>query len=134
MKIPSNTEHNWHLLDAKGKVLGKVAVEASVLLMGKNKVNHNNYLDNGDLVVVINAKDVVLTGKKLTDKKYISHSGYPGGLKEISAGKLLITNPERLIHGAIYGMLPKNKLRDIFIKRLKIYPSNEHPHKLNIKG
>ena len=134
MKAQVKTEHNWHLLDSKDKILGKLVVEATVLLMGKNKAIYNKYSDNGDIVVIINAKEVKFSGNKLKNKKYISHSGYPGGLKEISAGNLLDSNPERVIRSAIYGMLPKNKLREVFIKRLKVYASNEHPHKLNIKG
>ena len=134
MKAQVKTEHNWHLLDSKDKILGKLVVEATVLLIGKNKTIYNKYSDNGDIVVIINAKEVKFSGNKLKNKKYISHSGYPGGLKEISAGNLLDSNPERVIRSAIYGMLPKNKLREVFIKRLKVYASNEHPHKLNIKG
>src|SRR3989338_8605557 len=97
MNAQVKTEHNWHLLDSKDKILGKLAVEATVLLMGKNKAIYNKYSDNGDIVVIINAKEVKFSGNKLKNKKYISHSGCPGGLKEISAGNLLDSNPERVI-------------------------------------
>lgn len=127
-------KHNWHLIDARDKVLGKIAVEAATLLMGKNKVNYASHTDNGDMVVIINAKLVHLSGNKLEDKMYRSHSGYPGGLKEISAEKLISTYPDRVVRQAIYGMLPKNKLREVFINRLKIYAGSEHPHTANIKG
>ena len=134
MTKTNNTEHSWHLIDAKDTVLGKVATRAAVLLMGKNKVEYRSHLDIGEMVVVINAKHVKLTGNKLENKMYRSHSGYPGGLKETTAGKLIQVDPERIIWEAIYGMLPKNKLREIFIKRLKIYAGSEHPHTANIKG
>lgn len=125
---------NWHHLDASGKVLGRLATEAATLLRGKHKVSFRNHLDNGDIVVITNARQVVLTGNKEKNKIYYHHSGYPGGLKSINARHLRETKPQELIIRAISGMLPKTRLRDGYLQRLKVYAESEHPHQANIAG
>ena len=122
-------ERKWHLFDAKGKVLGRLASEIARLLMGKHKVKYANHLDMGDFVIVINAKEVRLTGRKKSQKVYRSHSGYPGGFKEVSFKKMLEEHPERIIQKAVYGMLPDNRLRSNRMNRLKVFPEKSHPYK-----
>ena len=119
----------WYLIDAKGKTLGRIATQIAVLLRGKNKPTFTPNVDTGAFVVVINAKDVKLTGNKLEQKMYYRHSGYIGGLKAISAKKMLEEFPERVIYHAVKGMLPKNRLSNKIITKLKVYASEEHPHK-----
>jgi large subunit ribosomal protein L13 len=119
----------WYLIDAKGKTLGRIATKIAVLLRGKNKPTFTPNVDTGAFVVVINAKDVRLTGNKLEQKMYYRHSGYIGGLKAINAKKMLEKFPERVIFHAVKGMLPKNRLSNKIITKLKIYASEEHPHK-----
>jgi len=109
-----------HTIDASGKILGRLATEVAKLLMGKNKPSFVPYLDNGDFVVVTNASGVKVTGKKTTDKKYVRHSGYPGGLKVETYDKLLVRRPEAIIEHAVKGMLPKNRLGRAMIKKLKV--------------
>ncbi|HUG44419.1 MAG TPA: 50S ribosomal protein L13 [Acidobacteriota bacterium] len=121
-------ERNWHLVDAQGQVLGRLATRIATVLMGKDKPIYTDFLDTGDFVVVVNAEKVRLTGQKLDDKKYYSHSRYPGGLKETTARQLLAKHPERVLFFAVKGMLPKNKLGSRMLKRLKIYTGQEHPH------
>jgi len=121
-------KRKWHLVDAKGKTLGRLASRIAILLRGKHKPTFTPHLDTGDFVVVINAEKVVLTGKKWKEKLYIHHSGYPGGLKSISAEKMWEKHPERLITMAVQGMLPKNKLGRKLIKKLKVYAGEAHPH------
>ena len=118
----------WHVVDADGKVLGRLASRIALLLRGKNKPTFAPHQDTGDFVVVINAKKIPLTGKKWTDKMYIHHSGYPGGLKTASAEKVAEKRPERLITMAVRGMLPKNKMGRKLIKKLKVYAGDTHPH------
>ena len=118
----------WHVIDAEGQVLGRLAVRAARLLTGKDKPVYTPFLDTGDHVIIINAEKVKLTGNKLTDKKYRHHTGYPGGLKEISAAALLAKNPDRLVREAVIGMLPKTKLGRSMRKKLKVYKGPEHPH------
>ena len=122
-------KRNWHLIDVKGKVLGRVASEAVKLLQGKHKWNYSTHLDSGDYVVVINAKDVVVTGKKARTKIYTSYSGYPGGLKSIRFEDLLKKNPNKVFQHAVSGMLPKNKLRDRRLARLYIFSDENHLYK-----
>ncbi len=122
-------KRKWYLIDAKGKVLGRIATQIANILRGKNKPTFTPHVDTGDFVVVINAKYVKLTGKKLQQKKYYRHSGYIGGLKEINAADLLKKSPERLIVHAVKGMLPKNRLANRLITKLKVYPEADHPHK-----
>ncbi len=121
-------KRNWYLVDAKGKILGRLATKIAELLIGKGKTIFTPSVDNGDFVVVINAKDVVLTGKKWKQKTYYWHTGYPGGFRSVTAEKLKAEKPEEILWQAVYGMLPKNKLRDHRINRLKIYVADNHPH------
>jgi len=119
---------NWHLIDAKGKVLGRVATEIAKHLMGKNKPNFNKNTVTGDKVVVINAEQIEVTGNKAQDKKYYSHSGYPGGLTEETFEKKILRLPTRVIESAVKNMLPKNRLRDVLMNNLYVYKGEEHPH------
>ncbi len=119
----------WYLIDAKGKTLGRIATRIAVLLRGKDKPTFTPNVDCGAFVVVVNAKHVKLTGGKLDKKKYYRHSGYIGGLKEISARKMLKEHPERVIVHAVKGMLPKSRLANRLITKLKVYADEEHPHK-----
>ena len=118
----------WHLVDAEGQVLGRLAARVATLLRGKHKTSYTPHLDVGDHVVVINAAKVHLTGQKLTNKVYRTHSGYIGSLRETRAGTMLRTHPERVIEWAVTGMLPKNKLGRAIAKKLKVYPGSDHPH------
>jgi large subunit ribosomal protein L13 len=118
----------WHIIDANGKTVGRLATEAARLLMGKNKPTYTPYIDVGDHVVVVNAEKVVFTGNKWKDKVYRHHTGWPGGLKEITAQKQLQQHPERILESAIRGMLPKNKLGRKMGKKLKVYAGTDHPH------
>ena len=118
----------WFIIDANGKTVGRLATEAARLLMGKNKPTYTPYIDVGDHVVVINAEKVVLTGNKWQDKVYRHHTGWPGGLKEVTARKQLQQHPERILESAIRGMLPKNKLGRKMGKKLKVYAGIDHPH------
>jgi large subunit ribosomal protein L13 len=124
-----NINQKWWLLDAKDKVLGRLASKAASILRGKHKPDFTPHVDNGDFVVIINADKVRLTGKKEEQKLYRKHSGYLGGLKEIPFKKKKEKRPESIIINAVSGMLPKNKLRKKMIKKLKVYCSEEHPHK-----
>ena len=121
-------ELRWLLIDAAGRVLGRLASEVAVLLRGKHKPIFSPHLDAGDFVVVINAERVVLTGKKLKDKVYHRHSGYPGGLKSTTAEQMLRKHPTRVVEYAVRGMLPKTKLGDALFRKLKVYPGAAHPH------
>jgi large subunit ribosomal protein L13 len=121
-------ERKWWLIDAEGKVLGRLATEISVLLQGKRNPEFVKFMDSGDFVVVINAEKVVVTGKKLEQKKYYSHSGYPGGIKEKTLKELLEKSPEDVLRNAVRGMIPKNKLGRAMFKKLKVYKGPDHPH------
>ncbi len=121
-------ERNWFVIDAADQVLGRVASRVASILMGKEKPTYTDFLETGDFVVVINAGRIRLTGKKWDQKLYRSHSGYPGGLKEISARDLFQKHPERLMEYAVKGMLPKNKMGKKLIRKLKVYAGAEHPH------
>lgn len=114
-----------HIVDAKDRVLGRLATKVAVLLMGKHKAGYSAHLDSGDKVVVINAAKVEITGNKAEQKVYRSHSGYPGGFKEITYKKMLQEHPERIIIHAVSGMLPKNRLRDKRLARLEVYVAEE---------
>ena len=118
----------WFLVDADSKILGRVATEIANILRGKKKPTYTPSVDTGDFVIVVNAEKIALTGNKMADKIYYSHSGFPGGLKEIAAGKLLEKKPEEVIRKAVKGMLPKNKLARHMLKKLKVYAGGEHPH------
>jgi len=121
-----NTQRKWYLIDAEGQTLGRLATRIAGLVSGKTKVNFAPHVDNGDYVVVINADKIEVTGNKLMDKKYRSHSGYLGGLKEITLGKLMEKKPTKALEKAVSGMLPKNKLRDQMMLRLKLVAGDVH--------
>jgi large subunit ribosomal protein L13 len=121
-------ERRWWLVDAEGLTLGRLASAVATRLRGKHKPQFTPFLDTGDHVIVVNAEKVALTGKKLKDKIYRSHSGYPGGLKETAAGDLLRKHPERLIESAVRGMLPKGPLGRKMARKLRIYTGSQHPH------
>lgn len=121
-------EPRWYIIDAEGKVLGRLSTEIARILSGKNKPVYTPFLDTGDHVIVINAEKVVLTGKKETDKIYRGHSQYPGGLKERAARFVRAEKPEAMIEEAVWGMLPKNKLGRKMLKKLKVYRGAKHPH------
>lgn len=119
---------DWYLVDVDNKVLGRVATEIANVLRGKNKPTFTPSVDTGDFVIVVNAEKIALTGKKFSDKTYYSHSEFPGGLKSITAGKLIEKKPEELLKKAVKGMLPKNKLARHMLKKLKVYTGGAHPH------
>jgi large subunit ribosomal protein L13 len=121
-------EKKWWLIDADGKILGRLATEISVLLRGKGKATFAHFMDTGDFVVVINAEKVQVTGRKLEQKKYYHHTGYPGGIKEKTLNELMDTNPEEVLRKAVWGMIPKNKLGRKIYKKLKVYRGSNHPH------
>lgn len=121
-------EKNWYIVDAEGKVLGRLASEIATRLRGKHKPNYSTFMDVGDFIVVINADKVKLTGNKLENKKYYHHTGFIGGIKEITAKELLEKKPTEVLHKAVKGMLPKNTLGRAQLKKLKIYAGTEHPH------
>jgi len=125
-------ERKWYVVDANGKVLGRIATEIARRLRGKHKPTFCNFQDNGDFIVVINAEKVHLTGNKLDDKKYYRHTGYMGGIKEQSAKEVLAKKPEDLIMMAVRGMLPKNKIGRKQLKKLKVYAGTEHPHSAQV--
>ncbi|MGA1369819.1 MAG: 50S ribosomal protein L13, partial [Blastocatellia bacterium] len=118
----------WHLIDADGMTVGRLASEVARLLMGKHKPTYTPFIDTGDHVIVINASRVVFKGNKINDKMYRHHTGWPGGLKEISARDLLAKRPVRLIELTIKGMLPKTRLGRAMVSKLKVYAGAEHPH------
>lgn len=119
---------DWYIIDATGKILGRLASKVAHILMGKHKVNYVPHLDVGDYIVVINADKIVLTGNKLSKKIYYKHSGYPGGLKEKVYKELIEEKPEFVFKKAVKGMLPKNKLSRKMFKKLKVYSGSKHPH------
>lgn len=121
-------DRKWFLVDAQGQVLGRVATRVATILRGKHKVTFAPHLDVGDHVVVINAEKVHLTGRKMTDKLYRWHTGYIGGVREISAERMLRAHPERVIEWAVQGMLPKGRLGRAMFKKLKVYRGADHPH------
>jgi large subunit ribosomal protein L13 len=122
-------QKHWHVIDAEGQVLGRLATRAARILTGKDKPIYTPFLDTGDHVIIINAEKIKLTGKKLTDKLYRHHTGYPGGLRETAAGMLLAKDPGKLIREAVIGMLPKTKLGRAMRKKLKVYQGSQHPHR-----
>ncbi|HDM09891.1 MAG: 50S ribosomal protein L13 [Deltaproteobacteria bacterium] len=124
----SEVDKRWYLVDAKGKVLGRLATQIAMRLRGKHKPIFTPHADTGDFIVVVNADKVVLTGSKLDNKCYYRYSGYMGGLKKRSAKKLLETKPEEILRHAVRGMLPKNSLGRRQLKKLKIYAGPDHPH------
>ena len=131
---PSEIEHAWHVIDARDRVLGNLATEVARLLMGKHKPMFSRHLDTGDFVVVINSDKIRVTGNRAKQKLYSRHSGYPGGLKSTSFEKMLQTKPTCLIEHAVRGMLPRNRLGKVMIKKLKVYAGDVHPHLGQTKG
>ena len=125
----SEVTRDWYLVDAENQVLGRIATQIANVLRGKNKPTFTPSVDTGDFVIVVNAEKIALTGNKMADKMYYSHSGFPGGIKSITAGKLLDKKPEDLIRKAVKGMLPKNKLARHMLSKLKVYAGSAHPHK-----
>ena len=125
---PLNADRKWIVVDVKDKVVGRAASAIADMLRGKHRPTYTPNVDNGDFVVVINAEKIRFTGNKLHDKNYYHHTGYFGGIKEISAEKQLERHPDRVLYDAVWGMLPKNRLSRQLIKKLKIYPGTEHPH------
>ena len=124
---------DWHLVDVKGKTLGRAATEIAVMLMGKKKAYFVRNLDCGDHVVVLNAKDVAVTGKKEENKKYYRHSGYPGGFKSETLRELRVRKPEEIIKEAVKGMLPQNRLRDRMLRRLHVFKDEAHSYEDKFK-
>ncbi|MBR2215565.1 MAG: 50S ribosomal protein L13 [Selenomonadaceae bacterium] len=128
MANAQNIQRKWYLIDAEGQTVGRLAAEVAKILRGKNKPTYTPHVDTGDYVVVINADKVKFTGKKLTDKFYFRHSGYPGGTTFTAAGKMLQRFPERVLEHAVKGMLPKNRLGAQMYRKLNVYAGAEHPH------
>ena len=125
---PHEVQHDWFVVDAKDKVLGRLATEIARRLRGKHKAIYTPHVDTGDYIVVVNAEKIRVTGAKAKDKMYHHHTGYPGGLKSISFEKLIDKAPERAIQTAVKGMLPKNTLGRAMFRKLKVYAGTEHPH------
>ena len=129
----SEIKRSWHLIDARGQTLGRLSTKIAKLLMGKDKPYFVRYLDCGDWVVITNAGEVKVTGRKASQKLYYRHSGYPGGFKQITFEKQMALDPSKVIKHAISGMLPKNKLRKRMLARLRIYADANHPYKDKFK-
>ncbi|MCD6289377.1 MAG: 50S ribosomal protein L13 [Anaerolineae bacterium] len=125
---PDEIQREWYVVDATGKTLGRLASEIAKILRGKHKPIYTPHVDCGDYVIVVNADKIRVTGRKLDQKIYYRHSGYPGGLKSISLRDQLVRHPERVIQAAVRGMLPKNRLGRRMIKKMKVYASPDHPH------
>ncbi len=125
---PADLDRQWHVIDATDVVLGKLAVQTANLLRGKHKATFAPHVDGGDFVIIVNASKVALTGNKRQTEKVYRHSGYPGGLTEISIGDLLQKDARKAVEKAVWGMLPKNRLSRQLIKKLKVYSGPEHPH------
>lgn len=128
MAKPEDFDRDWYVVDANDQVLGRLATQIAMRLRGKHKPIFTPHVDTGDFVVVINADKVQLTGRKTDQKMYWRHSGYPGGIRGVSARRMLETKPEELIRHAVRGMLPKNRLGRKLLKKLKVYSGAEHPH------
>ncbi len=128
MAKPGSVERKWFIVDATGKRVGRLATEVASILRGKHKPEFTPHIDTGDFVIVINAEKIVFTGKKLQNKLYYRHSGYPGGLKSTSAADMLKKHPERIVEMAVKGMLPHNSLGADQYRKLKVYAGPDHPH------
>jgi large subunit ribosomal protein L13 len=129
---PSDIEPQWHVIDASGRALGRLASEVATLLMGKHKPIYTPHLNTGDFVVVTNAAKVRLTGKKAEQKVYYRHSGYPGGFRSITFDKMMQKHPTRAVEYAVKGMLPKTRLGRDMLRRLKVYPGDAHLHQAQV--
>ena len=125
---PSDIDRKWYVIDAEGKTLGKLAVEAAMILRGKKKPTYTPHIDTGDYVIVINAEKVAVSGKKESDKVYKRHSGYPGGLKETNFEDMMAKHPTEVVRHAVKGMMPNGKLGRQMYKKLKVYAGPEHNH------
>lgn len=125
---PKTIEHQWLVIDATDKVLGRLATEVATLLTGKHKPTYTPFMDTGDYVIIINAEKVRVTGNKEMQKNYYHHTGYPGGLKEISFAQMMEKHPERIIEHAVKGMLPKNRLGRQMYRKLRVYQGSKHGH------
>jgi large subunit ribosomal protein L13 len=125
---PEEVSHGWYLVNAEGKVLGRLAAQLAARLRGKHKPEYTPHVDTGDYLVVVNAAKIRVTGKKALDKKYQRHTGFPGGLRETNFAKLQARHPERVLEKAVKGMLPKGPLGYAMLKKLKVYPAGTHPH------
>lgn len=134
MQKTAEIQREWHLIDAKGKVLGQVATQAANWLIGKHKPTYTPHIDSGDYVVVINAKEVAVTGNKEANKMYYRHSGQPGGFKQENLATLRQRAPEQIIEAAVKGMLPKNKLQQPRLLRLKVMSDDQHPYADKLKA
>ncbi len=121
-------ERRWVLVDAEGQILGRLASQIATALRGKNRPYYTPHVDTGDFVIVVNAEKVLLTGNKVEDKVYYRHSGYPGGIKSMTAGEMLEKKPDQVIKQAVKGMLPKNRLGKSMLTKLKVYAGPDHPH------
>ena len=121
-------QHGWYVVDAQGKVLGKLATQIAMRLRGKHKPEYTPHVDTGDFVIVVNAEKISVTGNKRADKKYYRHSGYPGGIKERTLEEMLAHQPKEVIRHAVKGMLPRNRLARKQLTKLKVYAGPEHPH------
>ena len=128
----SDLKPAWHVMDASGRTLGRLASEVATLLMGKHKPIYTPHLNTGDFVIVLNAAKVRVTGRKAEQKTYYRHSGYPGGLKSVTYAKLMETHPTRVIEHAVKGMLPHNRLGRDMLRRLKVYAGDVHPHEAQV--
>ena len=128
MQKKETVERKWYVIDAEGKPLGRVASKAAHILRGKHKATYTPHIDCGDYVIIINASKVLLTGNKLEDKKYYSHSQYPGGLRTRTAKEMIEKYPEEMVEKAVKGMLPKNRLGRAMYKKLFVYPGSDHKH------
>ena len=128
MARPLEVERKWHVVDAEGQTLGRLATEIATILRGKSKPQYTPHVDTGDFVVVVNAEKVVVTGRKAEQKVYRRHSGYPGGLKETSYERMMERRPTEILRRAVKGMMPKNRLARQQLRKLKIYAGPEHPH------
>lgn len=125
---PEDATHDWYVVDANGKTLGRLASEIAGRLRGKHKAAYTPHVDTGDYIVVVNAEKVRVTGTKETGKTYYRHSGYPGGIKATTLAKLRETHPERIVANAVKGMLPRNRLGRAMYRKLKVYAGPDHPH------
>jgi large subunit ribosomal protein L13 len=125
---PNDIKRDWYVVDAQGQTLGRLATRIAAVLKGKHKAIYSPSMDTGDYVVVINAEKIVATGRKLDEKMYYHHTGYPGGLRQINLRDQLAKHPERVISAAVRGMLPHNRLGRAMFKKLKVFAGAEHPH------
>ncbi len=132
MAKPNEVERKWYLIDAEGKTLGRLATEVAILLRGKHKPTYTPHIDTGDNVIIVNCSKIVLTGNKLDQKTHKYHTGYPGGLREITYKDFLAKTPDKAVYLAVKGMLPKNKLGRKMIKKLRVYSGSEHEQQAQV--